>query len=393
MRIASRTLFPTDAPVPLARMIGRGGDVEELVLQLSAGAHRVVAAPRRTGKSSVCEAAVSLLAEQGFYTVPVSLFKCTNAATLAEEIAQKTLANRTPMRRLLTKVRQTGTDVLRGAALTLAMRAQTDLGEGVELAIRPGHAARDPERALRTALELPQRIATHDDKRLVLFIDELQEIADGTAYGDPEGVMKFLRETLHESDRVTALFAGSVEHMMRELFASRHRAFYGLGAFMELTPISASEWCEGLAERFAEDGCQAQEDALERIVELGARHPRTVMLIAQQTHLAAVAAGERTIDASLVLSGWQSALASERARHVDIVESIRRMGRSGATALRVVGNLASGRAAYHGLESQAARRSLGHLQRASIVHRDQQNARWEIEDPLLAWYIRNEIAT
>jgi Novel STAND NTPase 1 len=393
MRIASRDLFPTDAPVPRPRMIGRESDVDELVRQLAAGSHRVVAAPRRTGKSSVCEAAVGALADRGFYTVHVSLFRCTDAATLAEAIASETLANRTPMRKLLARVRQTGADMLRGAALTLAMKAQADLGEAVELAIRPGHAARDPGRALRTALELPQRIAAQDDKRLVLFIDELQEIADGKAYGDPDAAMKFLRETLHDSDRVTALFAGSVEHMMRELFSNRHRALYGFGAFMELTPISAEEWRDGLAERFAEDGCETQEGALERIIELGSLHPRTIMLIAQQTHLASMAAETRTIDAGVVLSGWQSALASERARHVDAVESIRRMGRSGVAALRVAGNLANGRAAYRGMESQAARRALEHLQRASIIHRDIGRAAWQIDDPLLAWYIRNEIAT
>jgi hypothetical protein len=375
-------------------MIGRRGDVDRLVLQLSGGAHRVLAAPRRTGKSSVCEAAVGVLRSKRFYTVSVSLFKYTNAATLAEAIAQETLANRGPMHKLIEKIRDAGATVVKGAALTLAMKTQADLGDAVELAIRPGYAARDPERALRMALELPQRIAERDGKRLVLFIDELQEIADsGGGYGDADGLMRFMRETLHGSERVTALFAGSLEHMMRELFTNRQRAFYGFGGFMELTPILAGEWRAGLIERFTEDDCAVEVQALDRIIELGGLHPRAIMLIAQQAHLASIEADIRRIDLGLALSGWHNALQAERARHVDAVDAIRRMGRSGVVALRIAGNLANGRAAHHGVESQTASRALRHLQRASIVHRSGETGRWQIDDPLLATYIREEIAT
>jgi hypothetical protein len=393
MRIPSRELFPSDAPVPLDRMIGRRGDVDQLVLQLSGGAHRVVTAPRRTGKSSVCEAAVGVLRARGFYTVSVSLYRDTSAATLAEALVRETLANRGPMHKLIERIHEAGAGVLKGAALTLAMKARADLGDAVELAFRPGSAAGDPERALRLALELPQRVAARDGKRLVFFVDELQEIADGGGYGDPDALMRFMRETLHKSDRVTALFAGSLEHMMRELFSSRQRAFYGFGGFIELTPILAGEWREGLEGRFAEDGCSVAVDAQERIIELGDLHPRTIMLIAQQTHLASIEADTHEIDLGLAFSGWRSALQAERARHVDTVEAIRRMGRSGAVALRIVGNLAEGRSAYRGLESQAVSRALRHLQRASIVHRSPRTAKWELDDPLLATYIREEIAT
>lgn len=390
--IISRDLFPSDAPVPLDRMIGRREDVDRLVLALSGGAHRVLAAPRRTGKTSVCDAAVELLRRDGFYTVSVSLFRYTSSATLAEAIAQEALANRPAMHRLIGRVREVGAAVVKGAALTLATRAQADLGDGVELAIAPGRAAADPERALRVALELPQRIAERDGKRLILFVDELQEIIDGSGYGDPDSLMSFLRETLHASDRVTALFAGSLEHMMRELFTNRRRALYGFGGFFDLTPISTSEWRDGLAERFEQDGCHPHQAALDRIVELGGGHPRSIMLIAQQTHLAAIEAQTREIDLGVALSGWRGALEAERARHVDTVEGIRRMGRSGAAALRVVVNLANGRAAYHDMESQAASRALQRLQRASIVHRGPGTPTWVLDDPLLAAYIREQIA-
>jgi hypothetical protein len=370
-------------------MIGRQGDVEQLVLQLSNGAHRIVAGPRRTGKSSVCEAAIGQLRAGGSYTVAVSLFKQTNAATLAEAIAEAALSNRGPMHRLIERVRGIGTAALRGAALTLAIKVQAELGDGVELALRPGLAAQDPERALRLALELPGRIAERDRRPLVMFIDELQELATSSgSYGDPDALMKYMRETIYESRGVTSLFAGSMERMMRELFTSRRRAFYGFGGFHDLTPISPQEWKAGLTDRFAEDGCTVDDEALERVIELGDRHPRTVMLIAQQTHSAAIELDERHIDLTLAQRGWRGAMEAERARHVDAVETIRRMG---AAAITVVAQLANGIPPYRDHDPQTVRRMLTRLERAGIVNRPDPR-RWIIDDPLLTSYIREEIA-
>jgi uncharacterized protein len=370
-------------------MIGRQGDVEQLVLQLSNGAHRIVAGPRRTGKSSVCEAAIEQLRARGFYMVSVSLFKHTNAATLAEAIAKAALSNRGPMHKLIERVRGAGVAVVQGAALTLAMKVQAELGEGVELALRPGLAAQDPEHALRVALELPGRIAERDGHQLVMFVDELQEIAASKgAYGEPDTLLKYMRETIHESSRVTSLFAGSMEHMMRELFTSRRRAFYGFGGFQNLTPITPREWSEGLEARFAEDDCTVEDEALERIIELGAGHPRAVMLIAQQTHSTAIELDVRHIDLTLAQRGWRGAMEAERARHVDAVETIRRMG---ASAVMVATRLANGISPFRKVESQTASRALKRLERAGIVNRSAEPPRWTIDDPLLVSYIREEI--
>jgi predicted AAA+ superfamily ATPase len=56
-----RSLFPTDDPVPAGMMIGRGHDVEDIVRALADGTNIVLAGPRRTGKTSVGEAAMAQL--------------------------------------------------------------------------------------------------------------------------------------------------------------------------------------------------------------------------------------------------------------------------------------------------------------------------------------------
>ena len=387
MRLPSRTLFPTDEPLPSARMIGRAQDVEELVAQLRGGVHRILAAPLRTGKSTVCNAAIARLADDGIYTVPLSLFELTSTASLAERMAQRALANRGPLARLIERVRAGGETVLKGAALTLSVKAKTELGDGVELALRPGLAARDPHGALLQALRMLQTIADRDDRPLVLFIDELQEIANGD-YGAGSQLAKELREILAGSPRVTCLFAGSIEHLMRDLFTNRQRALYGFGGFHDLTPITAQEWCDGLVARFAEDDVRTDADALERIANAGRGHPRCTMLIAQQAHVAIVEQDSHQVDLVAAERGYQGAMAAERARHADGLLDVRRLGPG---ALRVLTNLAHATPTYRKLEPKTARRALDALATAGVVNHGTRRGEWTITDPLFADYLNNTL--
>jgi hypothetical protein len=390
-RRPSRDLFPTDEPLARERMIGREEDIDELTRQLSAGVHRIVAGPRRTGKTSVCEAAMGELRGQGLYTTEVSLFRLTNATVLARGLARAALANRGPLARLIRRVRELGETALQGASLTLAVKAQDELGDAVEIALRPGLPVEDPQRAVVASLELIQRLAERDGRRMVLMIDELQELASSrTPYGDPEALTMQIREVLHASPLVSCLFAGSVEHIMRDLFTNRRRALYGFGGFHELSVISAAEWTQGLTARFAEDDCQLEPDAAARMVELGEAHPRATMLVAQQAHVAAVEEGVHEIGLALAQRGFLGAMLADRARHADQVERVRSLG---AIATRVVARLARGDSPYRDLEQKAVRRALGALANAGAVSRGRRRGEWTLSDPLLARYIRDEIAT
>lgn len=107
---------------------------------------------------------------------------------------------------------------------------------------------------------------------------------------------------------MTCLFAGSVEHLMRDLFTNRRRALYGFGGFHELSPITPGEWQHGLEKRFAKDDVHAYADALERIVTSGRSHPRCTMLIAQQAHVALVEADAHQLDLAGAERGYRGAM-------------------------------------------------------------------------------------
>src|SRR5215212_439510 len=107
-RQRSGDLFPTDRPLPASQMIGRDGDVKSIVTMLEGGANLVVAGARRTGKTSVCDAALLRAQRHGFYTVGVDLFRIPTAAQLAETLVAKAVANRPPLKRLVHAPRRAG---------------------------------------------------------------------------------------------------------------------------------------------------------------------------------------------------------------------------------------------------------------------------------------------
>ena len=50
-RRRSRELFPTDGPLGAAELIGRSEEVRDLTRTLAGGVNRIIAGPRRTGKT------------------------------------------------------------------------------------------------------------------------------------------------------------------------------------------------------------------------------------------------------------------------------------------------------------------------------------------------------
>jgi uncharacterized protein len=384
MRQASGDLFPSDSPIPASQLIGRRDDVRELTTRLEAGTHLIVAGPRRTGKTSVCEAALGRARRRGAYVAKLDLFRVSDAAELAEALAAAVIANRSAAHRLLRRARGAGRAALTAAQARAAVKLVGELGEGVEVALTPGLAEQDPERALGLALELPERVARADGRRLMLFFDEFQEVASARRpYGDPDAVTNRMRAVFQRSTSVSYLFAGSIEHVMRDLFAPTRRAFSGFGSFYALRPILPEEWQRGLRERFAADDCTIAEPALERIVDLGDGHPRATMRIAQQVHLVSIELDTREIDLDLVQVGFDRALEGDRPTMEQIVERIRLLHKHGLLVARTV---AAGQPVPRRLHPGVRDRVLKLLRDAGIVE-SEARGRWRVIDPLLRRYL------
>jgi uncharacterized protein len=227
-------------------------------------------------------------------------------------------------------------------------------------------------------------VARADGKRLVLFFDEFQELASARRpYGDPDAVTNRMRAIFQRSSSVSYLFAGSIEHVMRDLFAPSRRAFSGFGSFYSLRAIAFEEWRAGLADRFADDGCTIGDSALARIIELGGGHPRATMRIAQQAHLVSLELGTRAIGLELVQLGFERALEGDRPTMEQVVERIRLLHKQGLLVARTV---AAGDPLPRRIQPGVRDRVLKLLRDAGILEHEARG-RWRVIDPLLRHYL------
>ncbi|HTZ86519.1 MAG TPA: hypothetical protein VMB05_07610, partial [Solirubrobacteraceae bacterium] len=233
-------------------------------------------------------------------------------------------------------------------------------------------------------IRLAQRTAEQDGRRIVLFLDEFQDIAAaGHRFGDPDVLTKQLRAQLQRAPLVSVLFAGSMEHLMRDLFGPARRALSQFGNFHELSPISAREWRAGIASRYGELEVQADEATIAEIVARGEGHPRSTMLIAREALTVALTRHDgRTVEHGDVQGGEELAMQADRLRHEEIVERLRSTAHASAIAVRV----ARGQHPYSGTPSSSAKRALSVLERAGIAERHGRG-NWTIPEPLLRRYL------
>ena len=368
-------------------MIGRAGDVDRVASALLGGANIVLAGPRRTGKTTVADAALEACRDAGAYVAPVDFFDLVDASELAQVLTVGLLSNRPVLKRALGEARGVGREILRVLRQAAVARARQDLGDGLEMVFEVGLDREDPDshERLRVALELGELLARRDGKRVVIFLDEFQEIVGADKrFGDPDRITRLMRAVFQRSRHVSVLFAGSIEHLVRDLFAPTDRALSQFGAFHELAPITTEQWQAGIRRRLADDDTAITDDALDRVVALGEGHPRATMLLIQQAHAGAVEELRREIDHPLVVQALERALRQERLRHDQQLELIRTLGRhSERMAIRV----AADAELYAGLKPQQASRGLATLHDRGLVARGERQGQWTVIDPLLRRYL------
>jgi hypothetical protein len=314
----------------------------------------------------------------------VDLFDCGDAGALAHVLTLELLANRAPLRRAIRDALQTGRSVLDALRPAATIRARQDLGEDLEITLDLARAEEEPAKALEAALRLAQRLAERDERRVVIVLDEFQDIASGR-FGDADTITRKIRAVFQRSPEVSVLFAGSIEHLMRDLFAPSERALSQFGSFHELTPITRQEWSAGIRARLVTDQTSITADALARLMELGEGHPRATMLIAQQAHAQAIEDLVYAIDHASVVAALDRALSSEQLRHQQQLERIRAAGRY---CERMAIRVAADAELYQRLKPQQAARSLNALRDIGVVERAGQGS-WYVVDPLLRRYLAN----
>ena len=131
-------------------------------------------------------------------------------------------------------------------------------------------------------LDLAEKIARKKGLKIVICVDEFQNIAEFT---DPEYFQKKLRSHWQLHQNVAYCLYGSKRHMMMEVFTDSSKPFYKFGNLMFLNKIETPCLVEFFKSRFADTGKNIDDEASHLIAKLVDNHPYYAQQLAQLSWL------------------------------------------------------------------------------------------------------------
>jgi hypothetical protein len=118
-------------------------------------------------------------------------------------------------------------------------------------------------------LDLPNKIAKASGFKMVVCIDEFQNIA---TFSDALAFQKQLRSVWQKHDAACYCLYGSKFHMMQELFERQSMPFYRFGDLVHLGKIPAPKWSLFIKNQFANTDKKISDSIVKQIVKVVDRH-------------------------------------------------------------------------------------------------------------------------
>jgi uncharacterized protein len=241
----------------------RRDEIDDLVADARNGQDVVVFAPRRYGKSSLLWRVAQELIKEDVLVAQVDLMRTPTKDQLAAKLA-KTIHEELASRLWTAKERL---KVFAGLRLTPTITIDPNDG-AVSFSFDARAAAEDIDATLEELFTMLGRIAADRGRRVVLVLDEFQEVV----HIDP-GLIKLMRSVFQEQPEVAHIYLGSKRHMMRQIFNDENEPFWRSAKQTELDVIPPDLFAPYALARFDETGKALDLDACARALELTAGHP------------------------------------------------------------------------------------------------------------------------
>ena len=267
-----------------------------------------IISPRRWGKSSLVTKAIKMAKEEqnDILFVRMNVFKCDSVQEFYSLFAKKILEDiSSSSEALLANAKEFVARLF--PKLTIGdPLSQYEISLGVDL--RNDSIGED-------ILDLPQQIATKKKKKVVVCIDEFQQIGE---YRDTLKFQKTLRSHWQTHSDVAYILYGSKKHMMLHIFGEYNSPFYRFGDMLFLPKIANEEWQKFIVGRFKQTGKSITSDLAGFLAEQVENHPYYVQQLAQYTWL-------RTTDVcseAIVLESLQAMLNSLNLQFVNLMDTL-----------------------------------------------------------------------
>ncbi|MBR6494473.1 MAG: ATP-binding protein [Prevotella sp.] len=233
----------------------RAEDAKRLTANLTHGINTILISPRRWGKTSLVKKVISEMDRIDIKPVFIDIFQCKSeyefyhafaTAVIKQtsskfdewvEMGKTFLANVSPKFSF-------GSDPMNDFSLSFEWNPKDD----TEIDI----------------LQLPERIAQKKNVRLVVCLDEFQQMAD---FADSVKFQKKLRSVWQHQQNVTYCVFGSKKHLMENIFNDKSMPFYKFGDMMFLQKIPTEEWVPFICDKFKETGKIISREQAAKICE------------------------------------------------------------------------------------------------------------------------------
>jgi uncharacterized protein len=183
-------------------------------------------------------------------------------------------------------------------AAKLAKTIHEELATGtVSFSFDARAAAEDIDATLEELLTMLGRIAADRGRRVVLVLDEFQEVVEI----DP-GLITLMRSVFQEQPEVAHIYLGSKRHMMRRIFNDENEPFWRSAKQTELDVIPPNLFVTYAHDRFEATGKELGREAGEKALKLTGGHPyatQELLYFLWEGTPAGAAAGLPTLDAAL----------------------------------------------------------------------------------------------
>jgi AAA+ ATPase superfamily predicted ATPase len=235
----------------------------------------VIISPRRWGKTSLVRSvSEELKSNEEIIVCHIDVFNCKT-----EEQFLKNYANA-----ILQSTHSVWDDFVSAAKKYLGRFVPTvsfsDAMQTYELSF--GVDFRDRQLSINEILDLPQQIAEDKKKKLVVCIDEFQNIDN---YSDSLAFQQMLRSHWQLHDKVCYCLYGSKRHLLMNIFSSSDMPFYKFGDILFLQKISREDWVVFIGERFESTGKSISEELSGQIADRMQNHPYYTQQYSQQVWL------------------------------------------------------------------------------------------------------------
>ena len=355
----------------------REKETEHLVNNFESLINTVIISPRRWGKNSLVHRAadIAMRADKNIRICTIDLF---NVKT--EEQFYTVLA-----RNLIQGTSSRWEEAVENAKKffsRLVPKISVGAGPGNEISIDFDweEMKSNPDEIL----DLSERIAEAKGVKIVVCIDEFQNIAE---FEDPLFFQRRLRAHWQRHKKVSYCLYGSKRHMMMEVFTDSSMPFYKFGDIFFLNKIDTEHFIPFITERFSSTGKSITEEACRKIVKLADNHPYYVQQLSQLSWLRT--SGQCDVETvvkahlslveqlSLLFSNLMETLTFQQTCYLHALIAGEKSITSAETMYR-----------YHISSATAASRSLKTLIKKDIL--DSKSGEISFQDPIFEYWLRHD---